>query len=72
MLNSAAAHPICLRRKLKKVNPALDNGDAKCCSDCKARTIQCVSVTFVAEGLANVEYDPDSGEKRWKLTIRED
>lgn len=71
LLNLAATQTICLRRKLAKTSPALDNGDAKCCSDCKARKIQCISVTFVAEGLANVDYDPDSEEKRWKLTIRE-
>ena len=72
LLNSAATDPICLRRKLAKVNPALENNDAKCCSDCKARKIQCVSVSYVAECLANVEYGKDGEEKRWKLTIRED
>ena len=71
LLNSAAAHPICLRRKLAKVNPAVETDDTKCCSDCKARKIQCVSVSYVAEGLADVEYDEDGEEKRWKLTIRE-
>ena len=72
LLDSSATHPICLRRKLAKVKPTLDNGDGKCCSDCKTRMIQCVCVSFVAEDLANVEYNPHSQEKRWKLSIRED
>ena len=72
LLNSAAAHPICLRRKLAKVNPSIEPDDAKCCSDCKARKIQCISVSYVAEGLADIEYDEDGEEKRWKLTVRED
>ena len=72
LLNSAAAHPICLRRKLAKVNPAVEPDDSKCCSDCKARKMKCVSVSYVAEDLADVEYDEDGEDKRWKLTIRED
>ena len=50
---------------------ALDNGDDKSCSNCKAKLWPCVRVSFVADDLANVEYDKDGEEKRWKLTIRE-
>ncbi len=72
LLDSASAQPNCLRRRVSKEASGLDNGNGKRCSDCTGKMMQCVHVSFVAEGLADVEYDQDGQEKRWKLTIRED
>ena len=72
LLNSSSVQPNCFLGRVSKTKSALDNGDGKSCSICKAKMWPCVRVSFVADDLANVEYDEDGEEKRWKLTIRED
>ena len=70
LMDGSCIRPNCLLRRLQKVNSAIDNGDGDRCSDCKKHGTLCVRTSFVDEGLADVEYDRLSQEKRWKLTIR--
>ena len=70
LMDGSCIRPNCLLRRLQKVNSAIDNGDGDRCSDCKKYGTLCVRASFVDEGLADVEYDRLSQEKRWKLTIR--
>ncbi|KAK0511344.1 hypothetical protein JMJ35_005917 [Cladonia borealis] len=72
LLNSSSAQPNCFLCRVSKTKSALDNGDDKSCSNCKAKMWPCVRVSFIADDLANVEYDEDGEGKRWKLTVRED
>ena len=71
LLDGSSAQPNCFLCRVSKTKSALDNGDEKSCSNCKARMWPCVRVSFVADDLANVEFDNDGEGKRWKLTIRE-
>lgn len=71
LLDCSAAQPNCFLCRVSKMKSALDNGDDQSCSNCKTKMWPCVRVSFVADDLANVEYDEDGEEKRWKLTIRE-
>ena len=71
LLDSSSAQPNCFLCRVSKYKSTLDNGDDKSCSTCKAKLWPCVRVSFVADDLANVEYDDDGEPKRWKLTIRE-
>ena len=71
LLDSSSAQPNCFLCRVSKMKSVLDNGDDKSCSNCKPKKWKCVRVSFVTEDLANVAYDVDSQEKRWKLTIRE-
>ena len=71
-MDASSTTPRCLLRKLVKINAKLDNGDEKRCSACKRSGQRCVSASFMAEGLADVAFDAESQEKRWKVTLRED
>ena len=72
LMDSSSASPNCLLRRLQKQFSKTDKGDEKRCSACTKSDEPCVRATFVAEGLANVAYDAEREEKRWKLTLRED
>ena len=71
-LDAASTTQCCLLRRLLKVNAKLDNGDDKRCAACKRSGGRCVSASFIAEGLADVAFDAESQDKRWKLTLRGD
>ncbi len=71
LLDCSSAQPNYFLCRVSKMKSALDNGNDKSCSNCKVKMWPCVRVSFVADDLANVEYNEDGEEKRWKLTIRE-
>ena len=71
LLDCSSAQPNCFLCRVLKMKSALDNGNDKSCSNWKVKMWPCVRVSFVADDLANVEYNEDGEEKRWKLTIRE-
>ena len=71
LLDYSSTQPNCFLCRVSKIKSALDNSDGKSCSNCKAKNWPCVRVSFMTDDLANVEYDEDGEEKRWKLTIRE-
>ena len=71
LMDSSSAKQCCLVRRLAKIKSAIDNGDDKSCSACTRSNVQCVRASLVAEDLAEVAYDANSQEKRWRLTIRE-
>ena len=72
LLDSSSAKPICFLRRLHKVNSKIDNKDGKRCSNCKNFDAPCTQACFVTADLANVAYNAQGQEKRWKLKIRED
>ena len=71
LLDGSSVQPNCFLCRVSKMKSVLDNGDDKSCSNCQPKEWKCVRVSFVTEGLADIEYDANSGEKRWKLTVRE-
>ena len=70
LVDCSSFRPNCFLCRVSKLKSALDNGDDKSCSNCKAKDWPCVRASFVAEDLADTEYDPEGQGKRWKLTIR--
>ena len=72
LLDSSSAKPNCVIRRLHKVNSKIDNEDGKRCSTCKKFDAPCTQAFFVTADLANVAYNAQGQEKRWKLKIRED